>query len=93
MRTIDDQDRRNRDTLEVEGLLVFPRTGYTVGLQEAVHHHPRRSGELPLELTVNPPDGATDQTPTTVVARYTTKTTTGTGLGAQGGLPGGAAAR
>jgi hypothetical protein len=76
VRTIDDQDRGNRDTLEVEGLLVFPRTGYTVGLQEAVHHHPRRSGELPLELTVNPPDGATDQTPTTVVARYTTKTTT-----------------
>lgn len=60
------------DVLAVEGILVFPRTGYAVDLQAADQQN-RRSEDLRLQLTVNRPTEPTAEVPTTVIARYQTQ--------------------
>ena len=69
MRTIDAE--RSDDLLEVEGILVFPRTGYAVELK--AYPEQRRPGDLQLYLTVKRPAEPTTEVPTTAVARYQTR--------------------
>jgi hypothetical protein len=57
----------------VQGILTFPRAGFTVELRRA-----EQQGENPqerrLQLTVREPAGPTPQRPTTVEARYSDRT-------------------
>jgi hypothetical protein len=68
VRTIDPE--RSEDLLEVEGILVFSRTGYSVELK--AHPEQPRPGDLQLNLTAKGPAEPTTEVPTTVVVRYET---------------------